>query len=288
MDTALILKKELDTGTVVSDAEAISRLNNSELVSLLTDEIIDKPLFYIWRLIALSEIPKSSLLDYTSQIIDRIYDKLSTPFGFSLSGDEKMFLPCYNAMIVTAMCRLGRAGDKEVENAVNWINTYQPMERGIKVSSPNLNFDRYGGCFKDTPCYIGLAKSVIALYNYQISTNKISLNTKLEQGIEYLLRHHLIRRLSYDRPITNRILDISFPESYNLNIVELIRFAAQANLLGDNRTQQAVDYLNEKRTKEGCWKISYRYKSEGYIVFDRGRDCGEWVSYIISQALDPK
>ena len=286
MDTALKLKKALDSKLSFRKEEIIQYLKESELVTRLTSDFIDKPTFYVWRLIALSEIPYAQHLDYTKNLIKKIYQNLSIPIGFSLSGDKKMFLPCYNAMLVSALCKLGRAKDKEVKNAVDWINTNQPMKRGIEVSIPNLKFDKYGGCFKNTPCYIGIAKSVMALFQYQLALGDDYVKQKLDQGIDYMQEHQLINRLSSDKPITNHILDISFPASYNLNIVELIRFASQANLLKDKRTKKAIDFLEKSRTIDGDWKINYRYKAEGYNVFDNGAKSGEWVSYIIDKALN--
>ena len=285
MDSALILKIELDSGLKISKEKALQYLDESLIVSQLTKTLVNKPLFYIWRLIALSEIPYAEHLDYTKTLINKIYNELATPFGFSLSRDEKLFLPCYNAMVISALCRLGKANDMEVKNAVDWINTYQPMERNQLVSIPDLNFKRYGGCFKSIPCYIGLAKSVIALFHYHKSTGDSTVKDKLDQGIEYLLKHNLIFRLSEDKPITKHILDISFPESYNLNIVELIRFASQADLLNDKRTDKVIEYLQSVKTNKGDWKISYRYRAEGYMIFDKGRGKNDWVSYIIGKAI---
>ena len=285
MDKALELKISTDNGLSISRSEALQLLAQSELVKQLTRDWSDDPFFYVWRLIALSEIPFARHLEYTSRLIDRVFEKLATPFGFSLSGDETYFLPCYNAMLVSAMCRLGQSRADQVLNGVEWITTYQPMERGLSVSIPKFNFDRFGGCFKHTPCYIGLAKSVFALFSYRQATGDTGVNEKLEQGKEYLLQHQLVRKLSDGKPITRHIMDISFPESYHLNIVELIRFAANAGLLDDPRSQYAIRYLQTKKGKSG-WKSDFRYRADGYTAFDKGRNTGDWVTYIINRALN--
>ncbi|WP_196160539.1 hypothetical protein [Reinekea sp. G2M2-21] len=285
MDTALQLKIARDKGNSISQSEALYLLEQSELIKKLTRDWKDDALFYIWKLIALSEIPYTQNLNYTHKLIDRVFKKLATPFGFSLSGDEKYFLPCYNAMLVSAMCRLGLANEEQVKNGVEWIITYQPMERGLPVSIPGFRFDRFGGCFNSSPCYIGVAKSAIALFNYWKYTDDPDVLNKLEQGKEYLLEHHLVNRLSKTEPITSHILDISFPESYHLNIVELIRFASNAQLLDDPRTQYAVSYLQNKKVDSG-WKTNFRYKANGYTAFDDGRKPGDWVTYIINSALN--
>lgn len=117
-DIALKLKVDYNNGNRLSMEQALSKLRESDLIEQLTSNLQEKPLFYIWRIIALSEIPYTIHLSYTQNLIDRIYDKLSTPFGFSLGGDEKSFLPCYNAMLVSALSRLSRTNDNEVRQAV--------------------------------------------------------------------------------------------------------------------------------------------------------------------------
>lgn len=284
MDTALELRISTDRGIFISQSKALQMLEQSELVKKITSDLVDNPLFYVWRIIALSEIPYAQHLEYTHKLIDRIFQRLSTSFGFSLSGDEKDFLPCYNAMLISAMCRLGQAKTETVLNGVEWINKFQPMERGVTVSIPKLRFDRFGGCFKNTPCYIGVAKSVFALFAYQQETGNTNLSKKIELGIEYLLQHHLFQKLNEDEPITRHIMDISYPESYHLNIVELIRFSGNANLFGDPRTLLAVQYLQNKKRNNG-WKVDFRYKSDGYTSFDDGRKNGDWVTHIIRHAM---
>ena len=285
MDTALALRIKTDHGLAMSTNDALPMLAKSELVKRLTSDLDDTPLFYVWRIIALSEIPFAQHLDYTRKLIDKVLQSFSTPFGFSLSGKEKDFLPCYNAMLVAAMCRLGQAQAEPVVNGIEWINTHQPMERGSEVSLPAVTFDRYGGCFKNTPCYIGVAKSAFALFEYWTSTGATHVEPKLTQGIEYLLEHQLVKRKSEDAPITRHIMDISFPESYHLNIVELIKFAARANLLKDPRTQYAVSYLQQVKKANG-WRMDFRYKANGYTTFDLGRNNGDWITHIISNALN--
>lgn len=285
MDTALELKIGVDNGQRFSDSQIVEKLHHSNLVKELTFDLPEKPLALVWRLICISEIPFSNKLSYTQELIDKVYDKLATPFGFSLSGDEKMFLPCYNAMVISALCRLGRTNDQQVRAAVEWINTNQPMQKAKKVALPNFNFDKYGGCFKDTPCYIGLAKSVFALHNFKDQTNETKYDEQLKKGTAYILDHKFFKRLSKDQPITKHITDISFPETYHLNAVELLRFANHANLLENENTADLITYIAGRQTKSGKWKNNFKYSAEGYRIFDTGRKESEWTTQIIKQAL---
>ena len=285
MDAALQLKIDLENGITYSKDQILDFLQKSDLVRELMANIPHKPLPMVWRLIGLSEIPGSWHLEFTQNLIEKVYKILATPYGFSLSGDQKMFLPCYNAMIASALCRLGRAHDPEVRNALDWLNTHQPMQRGEKVEIPGFNFEKYGGCFNKTPCYIGLVKSVFALNVYKEKTGSNIFDEKLNQGTEYMLQHKFYKRISNKQPINQHITDISFPETYHLNAVELLRFATNTNLINHNSTKDLIEYLKKKQGKDGFWKSSYRYKAEGYVPFDQAGSAADWSSFIISRAL---
>ncbi|AMP20843.1 hypothetical protein AZF37_06345 [endosymbiont 'TC1' of Trimyema compressum] len=66
------------------------------MLNSLTDVFIEKPMFAIWRIIALSEIPFSIKLEYTKRVVDYIEEFLGTSSGFTLTGKGTDLLPCYN------------------------------------------------------------------------------------------------------------------------------------------------------------------------------------------------
>lgn len=285
-DSSLILRFKRDQRISLSDSEIQNLLGISKLVGRLTSNLQETPLFYVWRIIALSEIPFSERLKYTENLIDRIYQTMSTPFGFSLSGDKRMFLPCYNAMLVSALSKLGRANDVEVQNGVDWIMHNQPVERGRSVNIKGFDFKKYGGCFNNVPCYIGVAKSIKALHNYQRATPCSDVSNKIDSGLEYILDHNLVYRLSDGLPINGHILDLSFPESYHLNIVEILSLISETKYSRDPRVNKALSYvLSRCNSEDKTWKITYRYKASGYECFDMGRGTAKWLSYVLFNAI---
>ena len=159
---------------------------------------------------------------------------------------------------------------------------------GKEISFSKVRFDRYGGCFRNAPCYIGAAKSVFAIFDYEQAIGQKLPSEKLCQGIEYILKHKLVNRLHSAKPITDHILDISFPESYHLNIVELIRFSRRSGIIDDPRAAFAINYLLGKRREDNTWKVDYRYRSEGYAVFDNGGEPTNWVTHVIRSSLNDK
>jgi len=288
VDYALILRKQYDNNIKIDKQQALNLLNNSELINQLTSDFIPKPLFCIWRLIALSEIPYTKYLPYTNKVIDYILKYLTHEYGFSLTGKVDDLLPCYNAMIIEALCKLGYSHLKEVKNGINWIKKYQRFERGSKTLWDKPGVRKYGGCMKETPCFIGIAKTSKALIYYQKYNveNDVKIETRINRSIDYILMHHLFQRLSNQQPINHHILDLSFPPSYQLNIIELLEIMYQTNNINHPNVTEAIDFIQSKKTKDDYWKRNYNYKAEGYVNFDNPRVKAEWLTYLLNQYLN--
>ncbi len=285
MDSALQLTIAVNQRQHIQNPEEL--LHNSALVQALTATFEKKPMFAIWRCIALAEIPFAATLPYTKQVVKYIQNHLVTPAGFTLTGKEDDLLPCYNAMLVEAFSKLGYANTPEVANAVEWIKTYQPFERNQPSPWRGKGTKKYGGCLQATPCFIGIAKTVKALYAYQQATG--GQDTKaaalVDKGMEYLLSHNLFQRRSSGLPINNHILDLAYPASYQLNVVELLEIAYRTGNIHHSGCNAAIEYVQSKKTKDGYWKSNYTYKGEGYLLFDKRGQKAEWLTYLFNTFL---
>jgi len=287
MDTALELRMAYDNGNDISNEQVRSLLNSSDLVRKLTTTFERKPLYAIWRIIALSEIPYAQTLEYTNQVIAYIEKYLTIPSGFTLSGKEDDFLPCYNAMLVEAFSKLGYAKTIHVQNAVRWIKKYQPFDRNMNVLWAGNGVKKYGGCLKATPCFLGIAKTVKALVAYDRATQHedTEVLSMISKGMDYILKHELYKRLSNKEPINKHMLDLAFPASYQVNIVELLELALHTGNIKNENCKSAIDYINSKRSKDGYWKINYVYKANGYLPFDTRGQKAEWLTYLLENLL---
>ncbi|MDZ4726866.1 MAG: hypothetical protein SH817_11970 [Leptospira sp.] len=282
MDTALELRIKHDKGINISETEIDSLLYQSKLVQKLTLEINDNLFFLIWRIIALSEIPYSSRLPYTKNLIELILNNLGTSEGFSYTGKKENLLPCYNAILIKAFCKLGLHSNPIVKNGIMWILKYQSFERFHKSIWNEKEILKHGGCLKSTPCYIGLTKSILALHEYNKFKFDDSIQFTIDKGIDYILQHHLYKRLTNQNPISPHILDLYFPENYNITILELLWFLTNTKYGKDSRVQDSIDYINKKKNENGMWGVDYSYKSNGYISFDGKSKNGPWISYILN------
>ena len=148
MDSALQLRIKFDTNELLAEREIESLLDQSKVVRKLTGDYEESAFFNLFRFMCLSEIPYAERLPYTENIIAFISKRLSLPEGFSYTGGVNGIVPCYNAMLLEAYTRLGKAVSQEAQNALNWIKQYQVFERNQTTAWNYDGICKHGGCMK--------------------------------------------------------------------------------------------------------------------------------------------
>ncbi len=280
MDSALVLRIASEKNEYLKTDEILNLLSQSRLVGKLTADFVEHPLFAVFRIMGLSEIPYIERMPYTQKVIDYMNRSIATTEGFSCLGGVEEIVPCYNAMLLEAYCRLGLAASKEAQAALSWIEQYQLFERNQTTSWPYKGVCKHGGCLGKTPCYIGIGKTVRALVTYSecIKHENQKVESLLMQGTGYMLGHNMFQRLSNGRPISPHITDIMFPQSYALSLTDLIYIAGKRRLTAHENTSYLLYLLQEKQIGENQWKIDYHYSYKGYIGFETRRKASEWIS----------
>lgn len=292
-DLALTLKKRHEKGENFNIKEARAILEQSELLKKLLETPVRPPTTYVglraymWRLLELSEIPFTNIIERVKNWLKILVEKSYIREGFSLEGKKDNLLACHNAMITTILIKMAYEDKEKIEAGINWILKYQSVERGKECNwSGSDLYTRFGGCMKKIPCYYGVVKSMIALTEYKEffgSTGKIE--DKLSQGLEYILRHKVFKRLSVDKPIEDSIILNFYPYTYKSNIIEILSLLKANNLLTDERCYEAINILKNKKRRDGLWQADTSFMKSAWINFDIPKKPGLWISYIIDKII---
>ncbi|MGH0053438.1 MAG: hypothetical protein ACQ5SW_08640 [Sphaerochaetaceae bacterium] len=287
MDTALLLRMKSDQGEALSSKEIDLLLAQSKIVRNLIKDYEEETFLNLFRLICLSEIPYAQRLPYTQKVIAYITNTLSLPEGFSYTGNVNSIVPCYNAMLLEAYTRMGRADSQEVQNALAWIKQYQVFDRNQKTAWGHEGICKHGGCMNATPCYIGIGKTIRALITYAewINYTDSEVESLIDKGVGYMLRHNFYQRLSTKEPISAHITDIMFPQAYMLTVTDLVYIAGKRDVWGDSRSHALKELLVSKACNTDTWKIDYIYSHKGYKAFEGKRKASEWIGYLFHASL---
>lgn len=158
MDSALVLRMKVDQNKEISDP--FDYLDHSDIIKNYAKMTKLKPLGKIFALIGLAEIPYAEKLPITQELLAFVNQNLSTSEGFSFTGKLEEIVPCYNAILFEAYCRLGLGKSSEAQNALQWIKQYQVFDRQQKTTWLHKGICKFGGCMMRVPCYIGIGKTM--------------------------------------------------------------------------------------------------------------------------------
>ena len=285
MDSALELKIKVSENQVNSFPEARPYLEKSALFQTLLAEFELTSINLLHRLIELSEIPYSQEYEQTQKWRDKLADLTFCGEGFSLTGKKDDLLACYNAMITTVLIKLDYPDLNRISKGVDWILTYQNTRRNQTNNWKGKGIQKYGGCMKSTPCFIGVVKSMVTLTEFKKKRKNQHLDNKLKSGIEYILEHKVYKRKSTDQPITKDITKLTYPFTYKTNIIEILRLLRDNRTLNDTRIREAKEFLFKKQKKDGSWKINASYKPKHWVDFDHSNSKAEWLNYEIKNSM---
>lgn len=292
-DMALTLKRAVENGDDISAEKAKEMLEKSELIEkLLTDPKLSTRTFVgvralEWRLIELAEIPYSYTLEKVQKWIDLLVSMTSISEGFSLTGEKDGVLACHNALTTTLLIKMNYSDRNKIDAGIKWILDYQSVERGIECKWQGKDlYTRFGGCMMNVPCFYGVIKSMIALTEYKKRYGSFKeLDDKLGQGLEYILKHRLFKKLSSDLPIDSSMIKCFYPYSYKSNIIEILSLMKANGRMEDERCKEAISVLKQSRHKDGFWQAEVSYMKTSWVDFDKLNKPGPWITYIISNLL---
>jgi hypothetical protein len=188
-------------------------------------------------------------------------------------------------MITTILLKMGYDDKKIIDAGIDWILKYQSVERDKECKWPGKDlYTRFGGCMKKVPCYYSIVKSMITLTEYKKRFGSLEkLDTKLNQGLEYILQHRVYKKLSSDDPIEDSIILNFYPYPYRSNLIEILSLLKANGLLDDDRCSDAKRIIKKKQRSDGYWQADTSYMKSAWIDFDIPKKPGLWTSYIISQ-----
>lgn len=288
LDSALQLKKAFRENSALTNVQWY--LENSEITTQILAENYRTDTFTGLRkleflLTELSEIPFFEQLEKVQSMLETLYEYTNVEEGFSLTGKQDGVLACHNALCTLIFIR---AGKKEwAKQGVQWIISYFPFDKDEVSNWQGKDlFHRFGGCVGKGPCYDGLVKSVKALSEYATKYGDIpGLQTKLQQGLDYILEHRVIFHQNNDDYLYNDLITLFYPYPYRTNIIEVLGLLKSENLLERSECQVALEYLKAKQLDSGSWQAEKIFMKSSWVPFDHLKKPGLWISNEINWIL---
>lgn len=93
-----------------------------------------------------------------------------------------------------------------------------------------------------------------------------------KRALEFVLEHRLFKSDKTGRIINHNFTLLSFPPRWYYNILRGLAYFARAKAPCDERLQDAIEVLNNRRLADGTWPVQHKYS--GRVFFDMEKTGG--------------
>jgi hypothetical protein len=241
----------------------------------------------VWTLLILAEMAADPAYERVRKacefILQHSQDPVSSGFSYAASaktgtGLPSAVVPCLTGNMVFSLIKLGYLNDERVKKAIEWITTYQRADDAAEQPPAGQIYEKYKYCWGRHSCHMGVAKALKALAAIPPEKRSAETGRKIEEIVEYFLKHHLYKK-SHNLTEISRPgwLKLGFPLMYQTDILELLDIFADLDVR-DPRLQDALEIIQAKQTAEGKWKMENSNNGKMLVDIEKKGQPSKWVT----------
>ncbi|UCE39595.1 MAG: nitrogen fixation protein NifH [Thermoplasmata archaeon] len=240
----------------------------------------------VWNFIILAELGadgNDKRIKLTSEFILKwSQDKRSGGFAHQGSkyngGQHSGVIPCLTGNLLWSLIRFGYLNDPRIKKGIRWITTYQRFDDKIKVAPTGWPYDRWKNCWGRHSCHMGVVKIMKALAEIPKSKRTKAVNRTIEEGAEYLLKHHIYKRSRNLKKVSKpQWVKFGFPLMYQSDAMEVMGILTRLGFR-DDRMQEALDLILSKQNEEGKWNLENTFNGRYLVNIEHKDKPSKWVT----------
>lgn len=245
----------------------------------------------VWQLIVLAELGADGtdprIKKACAFILDASQDRQSGGFaaeGGRNGGRPSAVIPCLTGNMVFALLRLG-CRDERVQQAIDWIATYQRFDDGDTVAPKGWPYDRYQMCWGRHTCHMGVVKAMKALCEIPEAARSEAVRTCLANAAAFMLIHHIHKRShDLDRLSKPGWKKFGFPLMYQTDVLEILNLLLDLGYR-DVRMAEAVDLVASLEGADGRWVLANSYNKSMDVTVEKLGHPSKWITLKALTAL---
>ena len=239
----------------------------------------------VWNIIVLAELGadgKDKRIKKTAEfILTRSQDKQSGGFAYRSGedgGHHDKVVPCLTGNMVFSLIRFGYLNDPAVKHGIEWITKYQRFDDGIEQAPRGWPYQRFQNCWGRHTCHMGVVKALKALVEIPADNHTEAVEKTIENGAEYLLKHHLYKSSRDPSLIAKRFwVNFAFPTLWKIDALEMLGLLVKLGY-HDERMQDAIDLVISKQDEQGRWKMEKSWNSRLLVSLEKDGKPSKWVT----------
>jgi hypothetical protein len=218
-----------------------------------TDDRVKKACEYIFQF----QSADGSFSSFTEDLASKEYEwllrkgkKLPPANEYATSIVHEHEYSCLTGNMAAALTRIGYANDARVSKALDWLANIQNKDGGWLCPYWRAHIrDRHG-------CFIGTICPLEAFSEIRKENLTAEMKQTVRRGAEFMLMHRLYKADHHGyRIISKHWLTLSFPMFISYSILRGLDVLTKLGYVKDERLNDAVKVLLQKRQKNGTWTL---------------------------------
>jgi len=248
-----------------------------------TNEKVEKACEYIFQFQheegGFSSSTKETALKEYALLVEK-GRKLSSSIEWVQSKVFEHQYSCLTGNMCAALIRMGYANDLRVSRALEWLVKIQNKDGGWLCPYWKAHIRDKHGCFYGTACPLEAFSELKKEYwNREIEKT-------VEKGAEFLLMHRLFKADHHNYKVINQSwLKLGFPWFYGYNILRGLDVLTKLGYVRDERLNDAVEILLEKRHKDGTWILETAPTGRMHVNIEVKGKSSKWITLVALRIL---
>jgi len=240
----------------------------------------------VWNIITLAQLGADGSDERIHKagefILNNSQDLQSGGFAYSSEedggGDHAKVVPCLTGNMVFSLIRFGFLEDPRIRKAIDWIVKYQRFDDGVGSAPRGWIYDRYKQCWGKHTCTMGVVKTLKALAEIPPEKQSGAVSKTIEQGAEYLLKHHLYKQShNLARVAKDYWTHFGFPLFWKTNALEMLGVLTQLGY-HDTRMQDAIELVLSKQDEQGRWLLETTFNGRTLVRIEARNKPSKWIT----------
>jgi hypothetical protein len=248
-----------------------------------TDARVRKACEYIFQL----QLAEGGFSSYTSERGLKEYEvqrrkgkKLPSPREYASSFVHEHQYSCLTGNVAAALMRIGYGQDPRVKKALEWLVKIQNIDGGWLCPYWRAHIKDKHGCFCGTICLL----EAFSLVRKESLPEE--MKQTVEKGAKFLLMHRLFKADHHNYEVINRSwLTLGFPFFYGYNILRGLDVLTRLGYVKDERLNDAIEVLLQKRQKNGKWILESSPTGRMHVNIEVKGKRSKWITLIALRIL---
>lgn len=177
---------------------------------------------------------------------------------------------CINGMVMNYSCYF-KVKENDLRSVVDFLLSQKMSDGGF-----NCRSNRSGAVHSSLHTTLSVLEGILEYktngYTYRLD----ELKQAEKDAIEFILIHRLFRSDKTGKVIHSDFLRFHNPPRWRYNILKAMDYFQKANVRYDNRMQDAIEVIRNKRTKDGQWKLAAKYPGKVHFDMEKAGKPSRW------------